>query len=105
MRRAARPRQDHGNGRVTDEVFEEELRPGLRVEIGSPFRKGLVARALEERANAEREVCDDADLPFLRERQDARYDAVVGSAPDAIGRRALSGCSRSLVRSAASLTR
>src|SRR5687767_1886106 len=65
--RLARPRAGHGDGRVADDVLEEELRPRPGIEIGGPIRKGRVARALEEDARAARaegEVRHHADLPL-----------------------------------------
>src|SRR5688500_18085193 len=40
VRRLARPRTDHGDRRVADDVLEEQLPPRLRVKVGRPLRKG-----------------------------------------------------------------
>ena len=84
MFRLRGPDTGHGDGRVTDDVLDEKLRPSLRVELGGPLRHGPVTDAPEEVAAttaadssivAEREERHDRDLPLLCERQDRILDA------------------------------
>src|SRR6185503_15484420 len=86
VRRLGRPWASHGNGRVADDVLEEELRPRFGVEIRGPLWKRSVASALEElraaRAThsvrvAEGEERHHADLPFLGERQNLVFGEAI----------------------------
>ena len=69
---------------MADDELQEELRPGLGVELLGEVGHRAVADALEEPRAAERRVGEDAHLALLRQRQDGGLGvAVVDGVVDA----------------------
>ena len=65
----ARSRDDAGDSRMREDVFEQQLRPRATAVFGRPLGNRLGSQTADERSSAERAVGDDGDAAVGGERQ------------------------------------
>src|SRR5438477_11338842 len=68
MLNVVRRRNRAGNRRMSDDPFQEKLRPGSAVEFSREIRQRFSADATEKIAAAKRTIHNDGDAALLRER-------------------------------------
>src|SRR4029453_5936673 len=62
-----------GHGWISNDPFQEKLRPRSTIQFGRPFWQRFGTHTIEEIAASERSINDHRDSAFLSERQNALF--------------------------------